>query len=139
MVSVSEGSFSTSIPYSESASISAIGSDELSDNGELAVRVDGHARPKEGAVTHTPGVEIASVFVANTAVTVVAIAAVGAGAASLLGNRARMGSVGSSHLVGLPDIHFGTACAVFALASVGIVGRWGPAFDVALINESVSG
>ena len=132
MVSVSEGSFSTSIPYSESASISAIGSDELSDNGELAVRVDGHARPKEGAVTHTPGVEIASVLVANTTVTVVTITAVGAGATTLLGNRAGMGGIGSRVFVGLPDIHLGTASSVLALSSVGIVAGWGPSFDIAL-------
>ena len=124
---------------SESASVGIALGDELGDDGELGVGVDLQAGAVEGLVTHTPGVEVASVLVANTSVTVSAITAVGAGAASLRSDRARVRSVGSSHLVGLPDIHLGAARAVLALSGVDIVGCGDPAFRVALEGLSIFG
>ena len=51
--------------------------DLLSDNGELLGGIDGLAGPEEVPVTHTVGVEVTSILVADTVLTVVTVTAVG--------------------------------------------------------------
>lgn len=111
----------------------AVVGNELSDDGHLGVGVDSLALAIEAGVSHTVGVEVASVLVADTEVSVWSVvAALGAGAALLLGGGARVRSVGGSHAVGLPDIHLVAASSVLALTGVWIEIRWSPSVDVAL-------
>ncbi|CAG8779468.1 10370_t:CDS:1, partial [Acaulospora colombiana] len=105
----------------------AVARQELGDDGELGVGVDGQAGAVVGGVAHTVRVEVASVLVAHSTVAVGAVPALGARAAVLAVDGAAVGGVGSSVLVGLPDIHLVTARSVVALAGVDVVGGWGPA------------
>lgn len=73
----------------------AIGSNKLGDDGELGVGVDGLAGSVELLLAETVGVEVTAVFVAETAVPVVTITTLGAGAARLPNGAARMGGIGS--------------------------------------------
>lgn len=106
----------------ERAGGGAVGGDELGHNGELVVGVDNLVRPVEALVPETVGVEITAIFVAETAVSVVAITALGAGAACRPDGAARMGGIGGGDGIGLPEIHLGAAGSIAALAGVGIVG-----------------
>lgn len=110
-----------------------VSGDELSDDGEFLARVDGFADTEEGLVTHAPGVEIATVLVADTVVSCVVVTAVGAGATSLTVDCARVGSVGSGVGVGFPDIHLCAAGTVLTLSCVGVVGITSPTHDVGLL------
>ena len=62
---------------SESAGGGVVGGEELSNDGELLLGVNGSTRAKEGLVTHTPGVEVTTILVTNTTVTVVTITTLG--------------------------------------------------------------
>lgn len=61
-----------------SESSRAVG-DELGDNGDLLGGIDGLSRAVEGGVAHTVGVEVTSVVVTNTVVSV------GAGLSAIAG------------------------------------------------------
>jgi hypothetical protein len=111
---------------------STVGSDELSDDGDLLGGVDGQAGTEEGGITHAVGVEIASILVADTTIALIAITALGAGATVLTLDTAAVGCIGGSVLVGFPDIHLVTARAILALAGVGVVGGSRPSVDVGL-------
>lgn len=104
----------------------AVSSNELGDDGELGVGVDSLAGSVELLLAETVGVEVTAVFVAETAVPVVTITALGAGAACLPDRAARMGSVGSRDGVGLPEVHLGAAGSIAALAGVNVVGGTTP-------------
>ena len=112
--------------------------DELGDDGELGVGVDGLARAVEGRVAHAVGVIVAAVAVAETLVAGGAGvgAAISARAGGLLGHRAWVWRVGRGDGVGLPDVHLGAAGTGRAAAGVGVVAGWGPALDVGLVVES---
>lgn len=66
---------------SECTTVSAVVGDELSDNGELGLGVDSLAGAVERSVTLAVAVEIASILVTDTVVTVVAVTALETGAA----------------------------------------------------------
>lgn len=116
--------------------VSAIMSDELSDDGELLVGVEGEtgARTIEVPVAHAPWVDVASVLVADTVVTLVrgVVTARRALATVEAVSRASVGSVGVGVVVGLPDIHLGAASSVLARAGILVLGRWLPSLGVGL-------
>ena len=116
----------------------SVGRDELSDNGELPAGVDGLAFTEEGLVTHTEGVEVASVFVADTTVTIVAVTTLSAGASGLTVGAANVRGVCGSVGVGLPDIHLVTTGAVLARARVRVVLGRLPVEDIGLVEEGWS-
>jgi len=111
---------------------SAIRGDELGNDGKFLLCVDGHARSVERLVTHAVGVEVAAIWVADSAVAVVGGVALGVGASVLPRHGAWMGSVGGSDGVGFPDIHLVTAGAIFSISTVGIAIGGVPAFNVGL-------
>jgi hypothetical protein len=113
-------------------------SQELSDDGEWLGGIDGHARAIEVRDTIAVRVEIATALVANTS-SAVGITAVVTGSTTSVWaiNCARMGGIGGSDRVGLPEIHLVTACAVFAGTSVGAVGSWVPADVVGLATDEL--
>lgn len=96
-------------------------SDELGNNGEWLRRINGQTRAIESGVAHAVRIEIASISIAERGVPR-ANAAVGARASSLLGDRARMRSIGSRNRVGLPDIHLVTARAIHAGTGIRVAG-----------------
>lgn len=75
-------------------------------------------------------VEIASVLVANTAVALVCVTALGTGALIQAVLAARVGSVGVGNAVSLPDIHLWAACAVLSGSSVLVIIGWLPSLGV---------
>jgi len=106
--------------------------EELSDDGELGVGVDGLSGAVETLVAHTVRVEVTTVGVANASVSVVCTTASCAAAAGGRSAVTRMGGVGSRNGVGLPDIHLVTAGTVVSGTSVGIVCRSLPSIRVGL-------
>jgi hypothetical protein len=110
--------------------------DELCDDCEFLGCVDRFPFAVEVFDTHAVAVEVAAVGVAYAGVAVSGICAAAAiaFAARLLDCGTRVGGYGCADGVCFPYVHFGTAGAVAADAGVGIVGRGGPAFDVALGN-----
>jgi hypothetical protein len=79
---------------SELTRAGAIRSDELSDNGELLVGVDRHSWAVKGRVSLAVRVEVASILITNTLVTLVAVTAFGARATVLALDGADVGSIG---------------------------------------------
>lgn len=116
---------------------STVSRDELSDDGELAACVDGHTFAKESLVAHTEGVEIASVLITNSSVPLVVVTAVSARAFGLTVDGARVRSEGSGIVVGLPNVHLGTASSKCAASGVGVTGRTSPTLDVGLREDEV--
>lgn len=108
-----------------------VGSQELSDNGEFRVGIDGQARSVEAGVSHTEGVEIATGLIADTCSSV-GCRALGASTFSLADVRARVRSVGGSLGVGFPDIHFAAASTHGSCTGIRIGARANPALDVGL-------
>jgi hypothetical protein len=116
-----------------------VGGDELCHHGELLGRVDNLARSVERCVAHAVRVEVAAIFVADTRVALAGrvITAVGASAASLTVDGARVGRVSCRHFVGLENVHLSAASAVLSGASVLVVGRWRPALRVSLDRKKI--
>lgn len=105
------------------AAIAAL--DELGDDGHLLAGVEGEvgAGTVEGLVALAVGVEVTSIGIAVTS-----IASGGVGSSALVAFArvldvvlARMGGKGRGDVVGLPDVHLGTAAAESANAGVDIV------------------
>lgn len=120
----------------EGTSVSAVGGEELSDNGEGLGGVDGLVGAVEGSVAHTVGVEVASIGVTEASVSVA-----GRGSSTTLvtsalsrtaSTRARVRGVGGGNRVGLPEIHLVAAGSVVTGSSVGGVGVTSPADVVGL-------
>lgn len=112
---------------------------ELGDNGELLSSVDGLAHAVEVGVALTEGVEITTISVAETGITVRRVSAttVLEGADKVTVGITRMRSQGEGLAVGLPEIHLGTAAAVVTNAGVGIALRGFPAISVGLSQREV--
>lgn len=121
----------------ESTGGGAIRGDELSDDGNLGVSVDGLAGAIEGGVAHAVGVEIASVLVADTLITFSTVTALGTFAAVLAVHGADVGSVGSGDGVSLPDIHLIAASAVATRSGVDVVARGSPVQDIGLTVDKL--
>jgi len=105
-----------------STSSSGVGK-ELSDNCEDFVGIDGHSRPVEGLVANTVRIEITSIRIASTAISVRGVSST-ACVANTLGLRssiARMRSKSGGDGICLPDIHLSAARSVITNASVDIV------------------
>jgi hypothetical protein len=96
-------------------------SDELGNNGEWLGGINSQTRAIERGVAHAVRVEVASISIAQRGVPR-ANAAVGTRASSLLGDRARMRSIGSRNRVGLPDIHLVTARTIHAGTGIRVAG-----------------
>jgi len=116
----------------EITSLSTVRSDELGNNGELALGVDGESRSVEGLVTLTERVEIATILVADTLVSLISITALDSSAGQKTGGLADVRSVGSRDGVGLPDVHLGAAGTVGTGSSIGVGRRSGPSLNVCL-------
>lgn len=115
--------------------ISAGISEELGNDGELGVGIDGLARSIEGGVTLAVRVEIASIRVGSTGVPVIGVGTatiitVADGLSNCVGG---VRSQSSRNGVGLPDIQFSTARAIATETGVGAVARGFPALYIGLI------
>lgn len=117
----------------ESTAVSSVVSDELSDNGHLPGSINGLSWTIEFPVTHTEGVEIATVLVAVGLVSVLAITAVNGVVTDVnTGSLASVRSVSVGDRVGLPDIHFGAANSELTESGI-VIGRgWVPSNNVSL-------
>lgn len=104
--------------------------DELSDDSHLLLGVELHAGAVEVLDAHAVAVEVAAVLVADAAIAVVTVTAVGASAGYETSALARVGSVGSGDGVGLPDVHLSAAGTELAGSTVRVGVRWVPALDV---------
>lgn len=118
----------------EGAGGSSVVGNELGDDGELGLGVDGLAWAVEVEVALAVRVEVASIRITGSSITVGAVSSTAsiAGAHGLAGGVARVGSVGVRDRVRLPDIHLSTARTVVTDTGVGIVGRLGPSLNVTL-------
>lgn len=112
----------------------AVVGDELGDDGEGAVRVDGQAGTVKVRVAQTVGVVVAAVGVASAAVAVAAGAVSStAGVAvahGLADGVAWVCGEGVGDAVRFPDVHLRAAGAVVANTGVDVVARWLPAVAV---------
>lgn len=89
----------------EVAVVTAVIGNELSDDSHLLGGIDGLAAAVVGGITHTEGVEIATILVANTLVTVGTVVTALESLASVRAvGRAGVWGVSSGHGVGFPDI-----------------------------------
>jgi hypothetical protein len=125
--------------FRESTAGGSSGGQELGDNGEWLGGIDtGESWAVEVLDTIAVRVEVASALVANTsrAVSITAVVAASTAAVRTI-DCARMGGIGGRDGVGLPEIHFIAACAVFALSAVGAVGIWVPADVVGLTADEL--
>jgi hypothetical protein len=118
--------------FLKSTGISTVSGNELGNDSDLLGSVDGLSGSIEAGVTHAVRVEVASILVANTTITVRTVTALSTGATILTVDAAGVRSVGGGDRVGLPDIHFIAACSVLSGASIDIVGGGGPSKDVGL-------
>jgi len=117
---------------SEAPAGRVIGGEELGDDRDLLRGVDCEPGTKERLIAHTVGVEVATVGVADTVVTVGGSVAFRAAASVLTLDGTGMSSVGIGDAVGFPDIHFAAAASVFACSAVGISRGRSPAFNIGL-------
>lgn len=90
--------------FAEGAGGSVVARQELGDDGEYGVSIDGQARSVEGLVTHTEGVEVAAVGVAQTVVSV-SDRALFTSAFGLTLNATWVGGECRRDGVGFPNIH----------------------------------
>lgn len=124
----------------KSAAGGVVAGKELGDNGELAAGVNGHALAVVSRVAHAERVEITTIRITNSAVSAgrTASSARATGEAIAL---ARVGSEGSRHGVGFPDIHLIAAGTKITCSAVDISGRGLPANGVGLwglINKAAT-
>lgn len=91
-----------------------VGGDELGDDGDLLVGVDGEARAEEALGALAERVEVASILVANSVVAFVTVTALSARAAILAVDGTYVRGHSSGIRVGLPDIHFIAASTITA-------------------------
>ena len=107
----------------------------LCDDSDLLRGVDLLATPKEVLVTHAVRVEVTSILVTDTGVSVVAITTLGTSATEESIGAAGMGSEGRGHRVGFPDIHFTAAGTEVSGSRVGVAGRASPSDVVSLCHN----
>jgi len=113
--------------------------DELSDDGEDFSGVNGKTWAVERGVSHAVGVEITSVGIAGSGVSV---SRIGTSASIAIAHGLRDGITGvgcNSRRNGVcfPDIHLGAAGAVASNTSVGVVSGWHPAGDITLTVDEL--
>lgn len=114
------------------ASGGVVGGDELGNDGERRVGVDGEAGAVEAGVAQAVGVEVAAILVADTVVALIAISTLGTCARRLSGDSASVRGVCRGDRVGLPNIHLRAAAAHGTGSGVDIVVGRHPAIGVGL-------
>jgi len=97
---------------------------ELGNDGNLLGGIDGLARAVEVLDSHAVRVKVASVLVANTSSTVIAITALITRATVWPISSAGVGSIGGGDGVGFPDIQLVTAGTIFTATGVDISRVW---------------
>ena len=117
-----------------SAVVSAVLSDELSDNSDWLGGVDLvlRARSVEVGVAVSELSEVTAIFIAGTVLAISTVTALQALASGGLSDGARVSSVGLRLLVGLPDVHLHAARSVLAGG-----GRGVPALNVGLTSDEL--
>jgi len=118
--------------FLESSSVGSVGGQELGDDGHLLGGIEDETGAIERGVTHAVRVEVASILVANTTISVVTVTALGSRAAVWAVDAAAVGSIGGGDRVGFPEIHLIAACAVLALSGIGISDGASPSDGVGL-------
>ncbi len=118
--------------FLESTSVGSVGGQELGDDGHLLGGIDDETGSVERGVTHAVRVEVASILVANSTISVVTITACGSRAAVWAIDAAAVGSIGGRDRVGFPDIHLIAACSVLTLSGIWISGAASPSDSVGL-------
>lgn len=118
--------------FDEVTSGCVVSSDELRDDGDLLVCIDGETLAEERLSAHAEGVIITTILVANSVIALVAITAVSTGATSLSSDRADVRGHRRGHGISLPDIHLVAACAVAAGSRIYIIGGRGPVKSISL-------
>lgn len=123
-----------SLNLAQGSGIGASVGDELSHDGEDRVGVDCLAWAVEVLVTLTVGVEVTSIGISDTGISVRGVSSSTgvAGAHALCGWVGRVRSESARDRVGFPDIHLSTARAVASDTSVYVVRRWNPSLNVGL-------
>jgi hypothetical protein len=121
-----------SADFGQSSVVSSISGDKLGDNSECSAGIHIHSLSKEGLVAHTERVKVATILVANSSISVVAVSTFGSTASVETIDCANVGSVGRGHRVGFPDIHLNAAGSISSSTSVGVVGGGFPVKDVGL-------
>jgi hypothetical protein len=121
----------------ESIDLSERIADELSDDSEDFRGVNSKTWAVERGVSHAVGVEITSVGIASSGVSV---CRVGTSASIAIAHGLRdsitgMGRNSCRNGVCFPDIHLGAAGAVTSNTSVGVVSGWHPAGNIALVKK----
>lgn len=113
---------------------------ELGDDSEHLAGVDGHAAAVESRITHAVRIEVASIRIASASIASgrVCTSAGVASAHGLCDGVARVGCYGCRDCVRFPNVHLGAARAMVSNSSILVVGRWHPAFDIALRKGLVS-
>ena len=81
--------------FAELAAGGVVGGDELGYDGECLAGVNSLAVAVESLITHAPRVEIATILIANTTVSVVPVTTLGARATVLARNGANVWGIGS--------------------------------------------
>jgi hypothetical protein len=111
--------------------------DELSDDSEDFRGVNGKTWTVERGVPHAVGVEITSVGITSSGVSVgrISTSASISIAHGLRDSITGMGRDSRRNGVCFPDIHLGAARAVVSNTSVGVVSGWHPAGDITLVKK----
>jgi len=99
--------------------------------------IDGHSRSEKGLDAHTPRVEIATVFIANSTVSVITVTALRSVASVLSLDATNVWGVGGCHAVRFPDVHLHTTCTVHSSTGVLVVGRGFPIESVGLAVDKL--
>jgi len=87
---------------------------------------------EESVISHSEGVEVASIFVTDSTIAVATVTTFSTFATVLSVNGAYVRSVGSRDRVGFPNVHFITASTIVSDSRVWIVGAWFPLLAVGL-------
>jgi len=113
-----------------------VGGIPLSNDSEGFGGINSKATAEEILNTHAIGVEVTSIFVAHTAISVRSITACGTITTGLTYDSAYVRSVGRSHGVRFPHVHFVATRSIFSSSSVGISGVGLPIENIGLsVNE----
>jgi hypothetical protein len=118
--------------FDQVSGVGAIGGDELGNHRHGLGGIDHLIRSIKRLISHAERVEIATIFIADSAVSVVSVATIVSVAPSLSGYAARVGSESGGDTVGFPNIKFGAAGAVPASSGVGVGGGGSPIHAIGL-------
>jgi len=118
--------------FTKVSGIGTVSSDELGNNLKWLGGINSLAWTIEVFDTSSVWVKIATIFIADTFVSVGTLTAFKSFAGELSINSTRMSSESFSHVVGLPDIHLGAARSVLSSSGIWVGLGWVPANGVSL-------